>query len=480
MSRATGVGELEGLPASVVTVLFTDIEGSTELWEKAPRDMGSALARHDQLLRRVLADHGGYVFATGGDGFAVAFSSATAAFKAAVGGQRGLRAEAWPALAPLRVRMGLHGGEATERDADYFGPVVNRAARVMSVAHGRQVVMTATTAELLGDCDLAGVVISDAGKHRLKGLQAPERLLAVSIDGDDDHPPLRSSERPPSNLPRSSTPFFGRVDGLRRLAELSVPGSVVTIVGPGGAGKTRLAIAHAGSVESTHGAWFVDLSDVQTSEAVSSAVATALGLARGDRHETNASAVASNLAHWAAVVVLDNCEHVLDGAAEMAQTCALHCPELAVLATSREPLAVAGEQVLRLRGLDSEDVSAELFVNRAKHADADFAPAAVEVERIKRVCEELDHLPLAIELAAARAPYVGLDGLIEMLHLGVSDRRQRRRLSRHRSLRDVVEWSAGLLSPAERTAFRRFAVFDGGFTTQAAQRVAANGALTAN
>ncbi len=465
-------------PSGAVTFLFTDIEGSTSLWERAPREMRVALGRHDVLLRTAFAKHGGYVFATGGDGFAVAFEAPLDAVAAAVDAQRALRSEVWPGDAVLRVRMGLHTGTADERDGDYFGPTVNRAARVMATAHGGQIVMTGTAAARIEPTFDGGIVLEDAGMHRLKGLQRPEQILHVIVDDVSHFPALRSLDREHHNLPPTRTTLVGRRAELEQLAGLLRPGGLVTLVGPGGVGKTRVALEHASATADDwrDGAWLVELSDLTDDSRVPDALLGALGLPVEAQSSGRGVRAAEKIAGWSSLVVLDNCEHVIDGAAETADEILARCPEVALLATSREALAVEGEQVVRLGGLegDSGD-SARLFVDSAQRADPRYEPTAGELAAIENVCAGLDHLPLAIELAAARAPQLGLDNLIESLLSPAPVRRGRQR--RHRSLVEVVQWSLDLLTELERIVFRRVAIFEGGFTAAAARSVTAFGGL---
>ncbi len=478
--RAAAADEVRSVPTGTVTFLFTDIEGSTALWDSAPEEMQAALARHDTVLRGTIVDHGGHVFATGGDGYAAAFSSAVDAIAAAVAGQRALRDEPWTRNAVIRVRMGLHSGEADERDGDYFGAAVNRAARVMATAHGGQVVLTTTTRDLSGELDDPGLALDDLGVHRLKGLERPEQIVHLVIDGLDDFAPLRSVAGDQHNLPAARTSFVGRHHELATLDELVVPRSLTTIVGPGGTGKTRLAMTHAAETTGrwTEGAWFVDLSGIVDDDLVASTALTAIGLAADDLGDAAARRAAEMLAGWQALLVIDNCEHVLDGAAELIEELLEGCPGLAVLATSREPLAIEGEHVLRLGGLsDDMDEATRLFVERARLLEPGFDPPADELAVIADVCAELDHLPLAVELAAARVTRFELGDLASELLAGGSDRRQRRRQVRQRSLNDVVQWSLDLMSDTERTVFARLAVFDGGFTVEAAKAVATDADL---
>jgi predicted ATPase/class 3 adenylate cyclase len=457
-------------PTGTVTFLFSDIEGSTAAWERSPEVMSRVLARHDQLLRAAIAAHAGYVFATGGDGFAVAFDSVTDALAMAIDAQRALRIEPWPEELPILVRMAVNSGEVIERDGDYFGPAVNRTARMMSTANGGQVVVSEQSARLIA-APPVGTALEERGEHRLKDLRRPERIHELVIDGAAGRP-LRTasiSATTASNLPSFRTSFVGRDEEARTLADAT--SRLITLVGPGGAGKTRLASAHAARSAAEHrdGAWFVDLTRA-TGGDVLDVVLTTLGLASIDEQLTT-------LREWDALVVLDNCEHVLADVADLADDLLERCPDLHLLATSRQPLHVDGEQLVRIGGLDD---AVGLFVERARLADLDFAPGPEDVESIRVLCDRLDRLPLAIELAAARVQVVGLDHLAAAILDGDTGRSTRSRPERHRNLQAVLQWSIDLLDDAGTTVLGRLALFEGGFTRDAAEVVVSDGLLSAN
>jgi predicted ATPase/class 3 adenylate cyclase len=466
-------GAVPRLPSGTITFLFSDIEGSTRAWDRAPDRMPGVLARHDQIVRAALARHGGYVFATGGDGFAVAFQRADAALAAAVDAQQEQRGEPWPEDLPIRVRIGIHTGEAEERDGDYFGAAVNRTARLMSVANGSQVVLSRTTVDLVGTLP-DGTSAVDKGTHRLKDLRRPESIHELVIDGRPG-PDLRVARATNDQLPNFATSFVGRRSELDDLAELSSRSRVVTLTGPGGVGKTRLAAAHAtASGERTRdGAWFVDLTDAAEGH-LHSTVLGALGLpSTGDW---------GALVGWDAVVVLDNCEHVLDAAADLVDDLLASCPGVRVVATSREALALPGEQILPVGpllgtdeelGAESANDAVHLFLDRARLANPTFAPSAADLATIGELCRELDGLPLAIELAAARVDRHDLAKLTDSLFAGIEDRRDRRRATRHRSLEATVRWSCDLMDDATRRVFRQLSVFHGGFDADGAVAVIA-------
>ncbi len=457
-------------PTGAVTFLFSDIEGSTKAWDTAPAAMPAVLARHDGLLRRAIADNSGYVFAAGGDGFAVAFTRAADAVTAAVDAQRAVRSESWPEGLPIRVRMAINTGEVDERDGDYFGPAVNRTARLMSTAHGGQVVLSRRAAELASVLP-AGVAVEDRGVHKLKDLEQPESVRELVIDGESVGS-LRTAPVRNDQLPVFRTSFVGRRDELAALARAAVDHRLVTIVGPGGSGKTRLAVEHAlaGSTDRRDGAWFVDLTPA-TGGDLTNVVPTSLGLpAVGDW---------GPLRDWDAVVVLDNCEHVLDDAAHLIDRLLDACGDLSVVATSREGLAVPGELLFPVGSLSVPDDptatapsgAVRLFLDRARLCDASFSPTDQDLADIETLCEQLDGLPLAIELAAARVDRYRITELAASLFDGGADRRDRRRIERHRGLDATIGWSADLLDAGARTVLRLLSVFDGGFSADAAAAV---------
>jgi predicted ATPase/class 3 adenylate cyclase len=471
-------------PTGTVSFLFTDLEGSTAAWERAPSAMPGLLARHDLLVRAAIDRHGGHVFATGGDGFAVAFPGAGRAVGAAVDAQRAIRAEPWPAELPMRVRMAINTGEADERDGDYFGPCVNRAARLMATANGGQVVVSERTAAFVAELP-EGVVVEPRGHHLLKDLRRPELIHELVIDGADG-PPLRTVRPVADSLPDIRTSFVGRTRELATLADLGEHHRLVTVVGPGGAGKTRVAIEHAARVQSglVDGAWFVDLSTVTDGE-VKHHVLTTVGLPASEEWGA--------LRTWNALIVVDNCEHVVDAAADVVDELLEECPGVRVVATSREALAVPGEQTLPLApmsaGVDDPqaDVSPSgggvgsdairLFVDRARSVDPHFSPSPAELDDVAALCAALDGLPLAIELAASRVGVSGIGDLAAELLGPPTSRRGRRRGDRHRSLRSTIQWSVDLLDDPARDVFRRLAVFEGGFTVAAATDVVSDASL---
>ncbi len=477
--RGHGAGEMtELLPTGTVTFMFTDIEKSTHLWDAHPERMDEALRRHDELLRRVIDEAGGRMFATGGDGFGVAFASVADAVNAALGVQRAMLAERWPDPVELRVRIGIHTGEAIERDSDYFGPPVNRAARLMGAAHGGQTVVSALVAEVLGDTSRAELI--DLGHVYLKGLVEPVHVFGVATP---EVPwvdlPLRSAEPAAGNLPRLRTETVGDFAELQRHVGGSDSPRIVTFTGSGGVGKTRAAIEIGWRVadEFVDGVWFIDLTAIVDADAVASVVAATLGVAQ-EAGITLDESIAAWCAERTVLLILDNCEHVLDVAARLVSRIVAESASSSILATSREPLGVPGEQVVRVPSLQPSD-AVRLFMLRAAAADDSFPSSGTDRETIAAICDRVDGIPLAIELAAARTTSLTpteilarLDDLFRLLR-----RSGRHGPERHQTLRATVTWSYQLLSNVERACFDRLSVFSGGFDLAAAEAVASGGAV---
>jgi len=474
------------LPTGTVTFLFTDLEGSTRLWEQQPEAMRDALARHDEILREAVEKRDGFVVKTTGDGLHAAFGRALDAVVAAIQAQRGLSHEPWSLPEPLEVRMGLHTGEADVRDGDYYGTAVNRAARVSAVAHGGQIVCSRATEELVRDGLPDDVAFVDLGDHQLRDLARPEHLFQIRADDlRAEFPPLRSLDTYPGNLPVRATSFVGRDADLAKVATALERSPLVTLTGVGGVGKTRLALQVAAEVVPHYpdGAWLCELAGADGPAALAQIVSVSLGAPpRGGMDP--AASIAEFLKPRRLLLVLDNCEHLIDAAGALAERVIQHCPEVRIIATSREGLAVDGEQVIPLRSLavpgDEADPDAiagsaavTLFVERARSAQDDFVLRAVDVPAVAEVCRRLDGIPLAIELAAARvvamtpAEIAGL--LDERFRLLTGGRRTA--VERHQTLRATVDWSYSLLDELDRTVFDRLGVFAGTFDAEAAGAV---------
>jgi predicted ATPase/class 3 adenylate cyclase len=461
-------------PAGTVTFLFTDIEGSTRLWECAMDSMKVALERHDSILRSVIEENLGYIFATGGDGFAAAFSRVGEALATAEAAQAMLRAESWPEGVEIRVRMAAHTGEATERRGDYFGPAVNLAARLMATAHGGQVVCSASTASLAD----TSVPLRSLGEHRLRDLAAAQQVFQV---GEGSFPPLRSVDVVPTNLPTMRTELIGRTDDVAKLSALLQHERLLTLTGVGGVGKTRLALGVAAAVAPYYadGCWLVDLAPVADGAEVPKALAAAIGAPVSDN-----DGLINHMSERHMLLVLDNCEHVIGDVSDLIDAVLADAREIDVLATSREPLGLDGEVVRRVSSLavpqpesNVEDAlaapSVRLFVERAAAVTESFTLDDVTVHPVIEICRHLDGIPLAIELAAARVRSMSpsevarrLDERFRLLGGG-----SRRAQERHRTLLATVVWSHDLLSTAERAVFRRLAVFPASFILDAAEAV---------
>jgi predicted ATPase/class 3 adenylate cyclase len=463
-----------GVPSGTVTFLFTDIEGSTRLWETASAAMGVALERHNLIVRAAIEEAGGYVFATGGDGFAAAFARAADGLVAALGAQEALEAEIWPEDASIRVRMALHTGEVTERHGDYFGSPVNQVARLMALGHGGQILCSALTAGLV----TGEVPLLDLGEHRLRDLSSAQRVFQV---GEGRFPALRSVDVVPGNLPTMLTELVGRSDDIAGLVKLLEHERLLTLTGVGGVGKTRLALAVAAATATgfPDGCWLAELAPAGSANEVTGAVSSAVGVPA-----TNVMALARYLAGRRTLIILDNCEHVLTGAADLAEAVLRAGPETVILATSREPLGVAGEVVRGVRSLtvpssgvslsEAADASAvRLFAARASAAVEGFVLDEDNVEAVVEICGHLDGIPLAIELAAARvrgmSPGEIARRLGERFRLLAASRGS---IERHRTLLGAVSWSHDLLGEPERVVFRRLGGFPASFDLAAAEAIA--------
>jgi predicted ATPase len=439
--------------------------------------MRTALASHDTTMRRAIEAHGGYVFATGGDGFAVAFARAGDAAAAAIAAQAGLAAELWPKGAVIGVRMALHTGEAEERAGNYFGPAVNRAARLMVLAHGGQVLCSSVTAALLDGAELI-----DLGEHRLRDLSAPQRVFQI---GRASFPPLRSLDAFPGNLPLQLSSFVGRHVEMVRLRKAVHDSRVVTLTGVGGVGKTRLALQAAAELLPgfREGAWLVKLEAVRDPEGVTGAFAGVFGVNASAGRSLDGSLV-DFLRSKHLLLVVDNCEHVLDAVGDLVELLERSCPQLVILATSREGLALEGERVLPVPPLDGppadsgvdavvQSDAVRLFVERAALVDPEFTLTADTATAVAEVCRRLDGLPLAIELAAARigamTPVELAQALARRFDILAGGRRGAVR--RHQTLRAAIDWSFELCSESERRLLARLAVFAGGGTRNAVEAV---------
>ncbi|MCQ4360474.1 NB-ARC domain-containing protein [Mycobacterium gordonae] len=463
----------ELLPTGTVTLLLADVEGSTRLWETQPERMTAAIARLNQTVTDVITAHHGVrpVEQGEGDSFLVAFARASDAVACALQLQRSV-------LAPIRLRIGLHTGEIQLRGADnYAGTTINRTARLRDLAHGSQTVLSAITSDLVIDRLPEGAWTTDLGTHQLRDLPRPERIVQLCHpELRNDFPPLRTP-RPVSahNLPMQLTSFVGREAELARVRQLLSDERLVTLTGAGGVGKTRLAVQVAAVVadEFADGVWYVDLAPITEADVVPIAVARALGLA-DDPGRSTMDTLTRYVSGRHMLLVVDNCEHLLDASAALIVDLLAESSSLRLLATSREPIAVAGEMDWRVPPLALADEAIELFADRARHVRPDFAVTDTSAGVLSEICQRLDGLPLAIELAAARVRSLSLAEILDSLHdrFRLLTGRSRSAVRRQQTLRASVDWSHALLTESERMLFRQLAVFLGGFDLAAAQAVA--------
>jgi predicted ATPase/class 3 adenylate cyclase len=479
------------LPSGTVTFLFTDIEGSTALWEQDQAAMASAVARHLTILRGATDKYGGTLFKVVGDAVQAVFPTAPDAVAAALDAQRALRTEDWGEIGPLRVRMALHAGEAMVHNGEYQGPLLNRSARLLAIGHGAQILLSETVATLARDGLPAETELRELGEHRLPDLLEPECVFQLlHADLPDAFPPLRTLETRPHNLPTLATPFLGREREVAEVVALlqSADARLVTLTGPGGTGKTRLALQAAAEMLDAFpdGIFFVPLAALRDSELVPSAIASALGL-REQAGLTPGQAVREAVAGKRLLLVLDNVEQVIIAAPFVGELL-VAAPTLRVLATSRLPLRLRAEREYPVPplalppaiGTPPEQLiqyeAVRLFVERAQAVRAGFALTPEIAPAVAEISRRLDGLPLAIELAAARVRLLPPAALLARLErrLPLLTGGPRDAPARQQTLRDTIAWSHDLLTSDEQTLFRRLAVFAGGFSFEAAETVAAS------
>jgi len=471
------------VPTGTVTFLFTDIEGSTKLWQSHQARMQAALARHDTLMGEAIEGHDGHAFKTVGDAFYAAFPTAPQALEAAVQAQRSLSCEPWEQECPVRVRMSLHTGSAEERGGDYFGNTLNRVARILSAGHGGQVLVSAPTRELVRDVLPEGVRLREMGEHRLKDLIRPEPISGLQ----GEFPPLRSLENRPNNLPLQPTPFIGRERELKAVHTLLADPNtrLLTLTGAGGTGKTRLALQAAADriEEYEDGVYFVELAAMADASLVPSVIAHSLGVA-----EAGGQPILDTLKEYLRakelLLVLDNYEQVI-GAGKVVSVLVAASPQLKVVVTSRAPLRVRGEREYPVPSLStpkpplpqlhvlSQYDAILLFLQRAQDVRPGFEITNKNAPAVAEICVRLDGLPLAIELAAARIRMFPPQALLSRLsnRLKVLTGGARDASARQQTLRGAIDWSYDLLSEEDKTLFARLSVFMGGRSCEAIEAV---------
>ena len=477
--------------ADIVVFLFTDIEASTRRWEGDQEAMANDLARHDGLLLDAVEATGGDVFSHTGDGFCVAYATVPDALRAAVAAQRALLEAAWSSPVPLRVRMAVHAGAAEHRAGNWFGPTLNRASRLLATAAGGQVVCSQVAVDLSRDELPRGVGLVDLGEHRLADLSRPERVYQVTHpDLIAEFPPLQSLDTRHHNLPVALTSFVGREEELAQVLALLESSRLLTLAGTGGAGKTRLAlqVAVAALGHFPDGAWFVELASVRDPDQVSAEAVTTLGFLPGGLApdgESLEERLCDHLQNRRMLLVLDNCEHVIEAAAQLAHTVLARCPDVTVLATSREVLGLPGEVVWKVPPLslppanvsDPEALAGcdavALFCERARAAQPGFGLSTANAAAVAGICRRLDGIPLGLELAAAKIRVLGAHQVAERLddRFRLLAGGSRMAIPRHQTLRAAVDWSYGLLPAPEQIVLRRLAVFPGTFALAAAEAV---------
>ncbi len=489
--RTAGAGRSE----DTVVFLFTDIEASSRRWEGDQDAMAQDLARHDELMRGAVDDGRGRVFADTGDGLCSVFSTASDALVAALRAQDGLLRQEWNSPVPLRVRMAIHAGSAEPRGDNYVGPTLNRAARLLSLGFGGQVLCSQAAADLLQDHLPAEVSLVDLGEHVLANLSRPERVFQVAHpDLPAAFPALRSPGRRRHNLPTSLTSFVGRARELEDVRDLLRRSRLVTLTGVGGGGKTRLALEAVTGVLDTFpdGVWLVDVGPLQDPALLTSTVVGALGVATsglGGAPDALLDRLCEHLQLKRVLLVLDNSEHLVEVAARLVHSLLAACPGLTVLVTSREILGLAGEVAWRvpplslpasaaLEDLEASDAVA-LFCERARGGQPGFGLSPANAAAVAQICRRLDGIPLALELAAARIRVLGAHDLAGRLdqRFRVLTGGARTAVSRHQTLRATMDWSYQLLPVAEQAVLRRLAVFPGSFDLGAAEAVANCGEL---
>jgi predicted ATPase/class 3 adenylate cyclase len=478
----------------LATFLFTDVEGSTKLWESDPEKMKAALQRHHAILQEAISSNGGNAFQIVGDAFCVVFPTASPAVSAAVTAQRALYAEQWDLPSPIRVRMGIHTGaaERTSDDSPTGGyasnHTLNRVARILSAGHGGQILLSLVTKELVKDSLPADTELCDTGEHHLKNLTRAEHLFQLNIASlPSDFPPLNTLDSYRHNLPIQLTSFSGREKELADIKRLLTNTHLLTLIGPGGTGKTRLSLQAAIDLLETfpHGAWLVELAPISDSLLVASTTAAALNLP-AEVHRPAIDMLCDYLRERELLLVLDNCEHLVEACAQMVDRLLHAAPKLRIIASSREAFGIAGEASYRVPSLGLPDLknppsfesldqyeAVRLFIDRATSAVSTFSVTNENASAIAQICHSLDGIPLAIELAAAKVRALSVEQIAKRLddRFRLLTGGSRTALERHQTLRATLDWSYNLLSPEEQVLFGRLSTFVNGWTLEAAESV---------
>lgn len=471
------------------TFLFTDLQGSTYLWEVHPALMQRVMARHDILLKKAVEEYGGRVVKTTGDGLHAVFESPLQAVSAALSGQIAIREESWPAeTGPLRVRMGLHAGESEEREGDYFGPTLNRAARIMDAGHGGQVLLSEIVAVTTRSSLPKAASLMDLGEHALRDLLSPERIYQLCHPNiPDQFPPIRSLSSYKNNLPVQLTSFVGREAELQSIKDHLNTTRLLTLLGPGGTGKTRLSLQAAADIVDRFpdGVWFVELASLTDPDLLADQIAGVLRVP-DQPGKTLRQSVGDFMRLKELLLIFDNVEHLVREAAEIVEFLLRTCPKIRVLVTGREALFIGGETTLQIPSLSlppkngrltldemTACESVKLFVDRAMAALPNFQLTEARAPAVAEIVRRLDGIPLALELAAARLRMMS----VEQIAARLSDRfrlltgGQRTALPRQQTLQALIDWSWNLLEEDERILFRRLSVFAGGWTLEAAEAI---------